>query len=85
MNIIQNLGLIVYGCKAARSDKRNTNLCNYLERVVRPRLASYAVFLDLINTLPNEHSLRGDAVTIEILEDYRQLVGLVDRAEEYLA
>jgi len=83
MNIIQTLGLMVHQCKVAFSDKKSDDLCNYLDRIVLPRLGSYAVFLDLIDSLPNEHSLRGDEVTIEILEDYRQLVELVNRAEEF--
>lgn len=84
MNIIDKLRLQIYGCKVAHQDKRIVDLRNYLERVVLPRLRSYAVFLDLINSLPNEHSLRADEVTIEILEDYRQLAELADKAEELL-
>ncbi len=61
-----------------------TQLRDYMECVVRPRLGSYAAFLDLINSLPNEHSLRSDVITIEILEDYRQLVELFEKAEKYL-
>ena len=81
MNIIQTLDLMVHRCKVVKQDKDRTDLSNYLERVVYSRLASYAVFLDLINGLPNEHSLRGDTVTIEILEDYRQLADLAIKAE----
>ena len=83
MTIIENLCIQIHGCKAAFSDKRSNDLGNYLDRVVIPRLGSYAVFLDLIDGLPHEHSLRGDPVAIEILEDYRQLADLAIRAEEY--
>ncbi len=85
MNIIQTLDLMVHRCKVVKQDQDRTDLSNYLKRVVYSRLASYAVFLDLINGLPNEHSLRGDTVTIEILEDYRQLADLAIKVEGCLA
>lgn len=84
MTIIQNLQLQVHSCKVASTDKKTDDLRNYMERTVKPRLGSYAVFLDLINSLPNEHSLRVDEVTVEILEDYRQLGKIFKKAEEYL-
>ena len=83
MTIIENLRIQIHGCRVAFSDQRSDDLCHYLDRIVIPRLGSYAVFLDLINSLSNEHSLRGDKVTIEILEDYRQLAELATTAEEY--
>jgi len=83
MTIIENLRLQIHGCKVSFSGGRSADLCNYLDRVVLPRLRSYVVFFDLINGLPHEHSLREDEVTIGILEDYRQLAELVDKAEEY--
>ena len=82
VNILQNLTLMIHSCKV--DDKPITDLGNYLQHTVYPRLGSYAVFLDLINGLANDHSLRADEVTVEILEDYRQLVELVDLAEELL-
>lgn len=84
MNIIQNLELMVHRCKVVKQDKDRTDLANYMERIVIPRLKSYAIFLHLIDRLPNEHSLRGDPVIIEILEDERQLTTLAVRAQEYL-
>ena len=82
MNIIEELDHRICICKQRL--ERPSFVQNYLERVVYPRLGSYAVFFDLINNLPCDHSLRDDDVTIEILEDYRQLVELVDKAEELL-
>jgi len=82
MNIIEELAHRITVCK--QRGERPSFVHRYLRDVVYPRLASYAVFLDQINTLPNEHSLRGDAVTVEILEDYRQLADLAIKAEEYL-
>jgi len=40
MNIIQTLGLMVHQCKVAFSDKKSDDLCNYLDRIVLPRLGS---------------------------------------------
>lgn len=84
MNIIENLSLMIHRCKQWEVEEDITDLVNYLQRVVYPRLGSYAVFLDLIDSLPNEHSLRDDEVTIEILEDYRQLAERAARAKELL-
>jgi len=84
MNIIQTLKSMVHRCEVAHQEKDVTDLRNYLERVVFPRTASYADFLNLINNLPFEHSLRRDKVAIEILEDFRQLTELIDQAARYL-
>jgi hypothetical protein len=83
MNIIENLRIQIHGCKAAFSTGRSNDLGNYLDRVVLPRLGSYAVFLDLIDGLPHEHSLREDEVVAQIMEDYRQLSELAEQADEY--
>jgi hypothetical protein len=83
MTIIENLRIQIHGCRVAFSTGRSNDLGNYLDRVVLPRLRSYAVFLDLINGLPHEHSLRGDPVAIEIMEDYRQLSELAEQADGY--
>jgi len=84
MNIIDTLRIKVHSCKVAYNDTNANFLRNYLERVVFPRMASYAVFLDQINSLPFEHSLRRDKVAIEIWEDFRQLTELIDQAARYL-
>ena len=83
MTIIENLRIQIHGCRVAFSTGRSNDLGTYLDRVVIPRLGTYAVFLDLINSLPNEHSLRGDPVAVGILEDYHQLSELAITAEEY--
>ncbi len=82
MNIIENFRLKVHG--VVNQYEKVDDLRDYMEHIVRPRMGSYAVFLTLINSLPDEHSLRSDVVTIEILEDYRQLEEIFNRAEKYL-
>lgn len=84
MTIVENLRLQIHSCKVACQDQKLVDLRNYLEKLVLPRLNSYAIFLKLIDSLPKEHSLRSDTVTIDILEDYRQLDELADKAGELL-
>jgi hypothetical protein len=83
MTIIENLRIQIHGCKVAFSDKRSNDLCRYLDQVVLPRLGSYAVFIDLLQGLPAEHSLRDDEIVGQIIEDQRQLLELAVYAEEY--
>jgi len=85
MTIIQAFDLQLHSCRVAPTSQKNVDLRNILDKIVYPRLESYLIFLEQINSLEDGHSLRSDPTVVEILEDRRHLGEAAQRAEKYLA
>lgn len=85
MTTLQYFNETIHSCRITPTTQKNRDLRNILDKTVIPRLESYCIFLEQIQNLEEDHSLRSDAIVIEIVEDCFQLTESAERAERHLA